>query len=187
MNTSFENLQVPRRETGTLFVLDTTARPPCPVRAHDVLLDRASGVVRTYEFHHNEYLEMPADHAMRFITNDAFLVKKDPEGPRMRPIPVRTEDSVRLQPDQCIANYDELTQGALLSRTKARAGSERFTKGTRKIDLIDFLMDTAAPEAAPREPEDAEGLEDLIDDDDGELDEDELEGLMPKPELPGAA
>jgi len=160
----------------TLFVLDTNARPPCPVRVHEIPLE--NGGVKPYTFRQFKWVEMPHAHAVKFLRDEAFVVadKPDNEGTRLKPIVDRPSDepSPSLAPNEVIARYDELTVGALLIRAQMKPGGEGFTRITKKKDLEKFLTgevevgDDAAP--AP-----ADGEVDVTGE---EMSEDEVAGMF---------
>lgn len=128
---------------STLFVLDTNCRPGFEVRVHQVALDNGGFV--SYEFKEHEKLEMPAEHAMKFLKDEAWIVI-DHEGKRVRPITdVKAGQEIpKLGPNQVVATWDELTAVALLVRTMMRRGGEKFKKGSKKDDLIEFLTSDSA-------------------------------------------
>ena len=170
-------------ETAMLYVLDTNAKPPCPVRRHDVLLEH--GGEKTYEFKANKWTKMSAAHAIKFLCDEAFVVSESEGGPRIKPIITRPEGGAipTLKPDECIARYEELLQSALLIRAQMKQGGELFSQNAKKADLIEFLMGNQPKSAGPA-PEQAPSVDDVTDVTGEDMSEDELAGMFDGEEAP---
>jgi hypothetical protein len=83
---------------------------------------------------------MPVDHALKFLSDKAFIVR-NPLGDRIEP-PASVEGGLGgfdLKPDQVIANYTELSKPALFKRCKLLPGGEVIQGGDSAEDMIAFL------------------------------------------------
>lgn len=136
---------------------------------------------------------MPLEDAYSFLVDPAFEVRSatrtknpdhdadDPnsqiylydEGAIITPVSTKKVEGgrVELDDDEVVAKLDELTQDALLKRCKRLDGSSGMTKGTKKDNLITFLIDNKptnvvglgrGSEGAPPEM-DGKSLDGLID------------------------
>lgn len=113
-------------------------------------------------------VEITMDTALKLAGNDGFLVR-DPDGNEIKAdTGVTVGSGPKLDIDECIARFDELTRDALLERAK-EAGGQFNTKST-KGDVIEFLIEATHGEEALKEYAESE----ILDDDDYE-DDDELE------------
>lgn len=100
----------------------------------------------TYKLYFNEFTAMPEHHARTFLRDEAFEVL-DEHGQRVRPL---SEDAMlrvapaALAPQMVIANLDELTSEALVTRASIKPGGSRYTSVTPREILINFLIDAEA-------------------------------------------
>lgn len=170
---------------GNLFVLDTTAKPPCPTRTHEFL--QADGTLKAYTFKQGESLELPAAEAAKFLKHPHFIVT-DADGKVIKPLPKEAGQGVAapaLGEDEVIARYDELTADALVLRVNALPGGGSAKPAWKKDKLIATLKEARAQAAnaeKPRTAKDAgadgapiDGEEDLTG---GEMGDDELDALF---------
>ena len=165
----------------TLFVMDTTANPHFPKRSHEIItgMDGDIAITKSYEFTPHQRVEMPFEHAVKFLPHDAFIVTKDEEGKeRFDPTPSKPSEgaTIKIAPNQVIANLSELTVDALVIRSNQVAGGEKLRKQDGKDTLIAFLTEQAEanPERSHEETGE-DGGDDLLG---GEMSPDELTGLL---------
>ena len=161
--------------TAMLYVLDTNARPPSPVREHEVLLE--DGGTKSYKFKANEWTKMQAAHAIKFLCDAAFVVSESEGGPRIKPIITRTEGGAipTLKPDECICRFEELTQKSLLTRAQMKQGGELYSSNALKADLIEFLMGKQSKAPPPKQ---APSVDDVTDVTGEEMSDDEVAGMF---------
>lgn len=128
-----------------LFVRDTTALDDERPRVHTQMI---GGKPMDYAFYRGKPLPLEFAVAMKFLKVDSFIVSTDEAGlHRYKPTAEgKTTDGSKLvlQPDQCIANYEELMQEFLVIRANQRPGGEGFKKNAKRADLIAFLSQGAA-------------------------------------------
>lgn len=153
----------------TLFVQDMNCSPRHLKRQHEIPM--IDGTVGLYDFKHGETLELAHGIAMRFSRDEAFRIT-DHDGNIFDPAPKLVDQSlpVQVEVDQCIANYDELTQAALLRRAAVEIGGENMNTRTSKKEMIAFLTELARVRQS--DPDAAKSGRDLAKPD-------------PGPELPG--
>lgn len=86
---------------------------------------------------------MPEAHALVFLKDPAFKVVH-PDGRVLPPLPqsamLREVDVQKLEPDETVAQYAELTTEALLARAVNRPGGHNFTGATSREALVSFLI-----------------------------------------------
>jgi hypothetical protein len=152
---------MPRNEAqaGYWSVSDKNARTAR--RTHEV-----NG--RRYNLDAVEPTYMPQEDARVFLKDAAFEVRDESDVLQL-PLPSKEAEGERavrqLDPDECIARYDELTTAALLARVANRPGGAAIDAAAPREQLIAFLQRApvtraAAPgEAARVEP----GQPDIVD------------------------
>lgn len=127
-------------------VIDVTAKivdgkPPEQCRRiHSISV---GGVHRNYTFLPDTALKMPLADALQFLRHDFFQVSVD--GQRLkRPLDIqdlaKTIDPKTLPPDQCVAEYSELTADALLIRCKMQPGGSNLSARSGREALVKFLV-----------------------------------------------
>lgn len=118
---------------------------------------------------------MPESDARVFLKDPAFIVQ-NAEGDKVPPLSKQAQQRVKpttLEPNMVIADLNELTTDALLTRAAQRQGGQKFSRETRREALIRFLLDgnaehdhaTAPHRAAIAAPAgDDVGVEDMEED-----------------------
>lgn len=112
-------------------------------RTHEIIVkkytDGREPEIKPYTLFAHTAVEMPADHAMKFLIDPTFRVERS-NGQRITP-PPKYDPSLPLTvgEDQTIANFDELSKTALYKRAKLIAGSENLTVNSSIDELVDFL------------------------------------------------
>lgn len=109
---------------------------------------------KQYALHASEPTPMPKADALVFLRDPAFVVM-DPTGRVHVSLPASEAAGDRtakeLEPDQCIARYDELTTEALQARVAARPGGHEIDPTAPRDELVAFLA--AAPAKMDERPE----------------------------------
>lgn len=126
-----------------LMVLDTNATDPDRPRVHTIIVD---GLPKDIEFARAKSVKLPFSQAVKFLKAEGFIVSDD-AGTVYKPTAEgKTTDGSKLvlNPDQCIASYDELTMDALAIRANQRPGGERFKKNSKRPEVIAFLSQGGA-------------------------------------------
>lgn len=131
-----------------LYVRDSLANPDTP-RRHEVIIGmRADGekLTTSYELHREKDCKMPMTHGMQFLRSPAFIVCREPNDvelkTRIKPVK-QTERAVKpadLPAHQTVADWDDLTTEALLTRAKVLPDSEEFDFDTPREELLAFLV-----------------------------------------------
>ena len=122
-------------------VCDKNARQEIDGKIIPRLHEAAPGT--TYKLFFNEFTKMPEHHARTFLRDEAFEVH-DEHDQRVRPL---SEDAMlrvapaALAPQMVIANLDELTTEALVTRASVKPGGSRYTSITPREILINFLIE----------------------------------------------
>ena len=131
------------------YVVDTLAL--LGPRVHGVKL--ANGVLKNYELFADKPVEMPLDHAMRFLCADTFIVT-DAAGKILKPLEnLEHATNVPVPYGFVLARYEELSRDALVLRCKLLPGSEAIhPKKTSVADMTAFLLSTQPKPAEGREP-----------------------------------
>lgn len=157
------NSKAERRQGPRLFtVTDTSATSSNQKRVHDIFVD---GKVKQVEFSYARATTMPFAEAMKF-QKEGFIVH-DEEGLLVpRPSESTVESIAQFGPDKVIADLGELTREALYSRAAVLSGGEKFSPGSPKDTLIDFIKESASKKIAANTRPDPE-VEDI---DEGDLD-----------------
>ena len=111
-------------------------------RIHEI--PTSDGLVTAFTFvDKNQFQPIDYAVAMRYFHPypEAFEVRDSDNRviPPSRPEPV-AGTSIILPPDQCIAHLDELTALALVARCHKLPGGHVIKAGTKKADLIGFIM-----------------------------------------------
>ncbi len=141
------------RSDGLWSVIDLNVlNPLCstPTRQHEVLeADGKTRVrydlpgVRDKETRHG--CKMPADHALRFLSDPSFNVF-DADGKLVQPLrPQTSTQGVSLQRNETVATFHELTRDALFARARRLAGGQLLPANTTNAKLIELLMTGGAP------------------------------------------
>jgi hypothetical protein len=125
-------------------VADSNAKDPRVPRTHAVNLEVS------YDFYPGKGVPMPRHHAAVFLKDPAFRVTSA-AGVRMTPLPQVEADAAQarklaLEPDEAVAKFSELTDGALLARVASRPGGEKIAAGGDREAMIAFLK--TAPRVA---------------------------------------
>lgn len=132
-----------KKGEGEWAVFDTLARgtddkgEPVP-RVHEA---RAG---KPYKLFNSIPCWMPESDARVFLKDPAFTVWNNDEEvvpPLPKQAMVRTVRADELPPNCVVADLNELTSDALLTRAAQRPGGQRFTGETRREALVRFLMD----------------------------------------------
>lgn len=125
-------------ENKQLRVIDQSANSECPVRVHDVIVN---GQIEKISFEHGRETILPYHIGVKFM-QDGFIVM-DIESKIEMKCPAKTDETVRIRinEDEVVARYDELTDSALKLRAAARAGGEKFLidKDVDRNQIITFL------------------------------------------------
>ncbi len=135
-----------------LFVLDTTARPPCPVREHEIIVGHEYGepLLKSYQFKTGQRVEMPFEHAAQFLKGEGFVVSRDEEGRDIFELTPEGKDHagrVVLKDHQVVANLSELTLESLhfrCSQLAVKLGETAPPKSAKKEKLVEYLTINAA-------------------------------------------
>lgn len=116
-------------------------------RIHDVIVKVYSDgrepdtIAYTLFSSENQGCPMPMDHAMKFLTDPAYIVKH-PSGTRL--MPVEKQDMSKpvqvLAEDEIVVKYEELSREALLRRVKVLPGSEDVAENAKHSELVAFLV-----------------------------------------------
>lgn len=141
-----------------LYVWDQNCTRSSGVREHDIMVDDE---LFTYDFRFGQPVPMPRSHAMKFAVHDAWLVRDQhgnevlvtpPGDPALAPV---------LEPDQCVAYFEELTLDSLKARAAPLHGGEKLSRANKQ-EIIDFLVgyNTSGPGATAR-PEPPVETEDM--------------------------
>ncbi len=121
-----------------LRVIDQSANAECPVRVHDVIVN---GQIEKITFEHGRETLLPYHIGVKFM-QDGFIVM-DIESNIQMQCPAKTDETVRIRinEDEVVARYDELTDSALKLRAAARDGGEKFLldKDVDRNKIITFL------------------------------------------------
>lgn len=123
----------------------------------------------TYPLTSEGFTKMPAEDAVIFLRDPAFVVKNE-EGQIVASMPsgaiaqtASEKGGVVLQSGDVIAKFAELTQPALLARVKAVPGGERFTRKDSRDKMIAFLtLDSDAARLRAGEPRNEGVAEDTL-------------------------
>ena len=145
-------------------------------RQHDIITrtydDGREPEIATYSLMRSgDGTKMPMEHALKFLSDKAFVVKT-PQGDRIMP-PASDNGGfapAKLEEDQTIAYFSELSKPALFKRCKLLPGSERIQGGDDPQKMIAFLKDWRLTSTkGTQEPSDAdirmngEGLDGMVD------------------------
>lgn len=162
--TSEKSVISPREAmTDILFVTDTTATVDSPTRVHEHMV---AGKREKYVFGYATPLKLPRAVAMKFAKTESFIVE-DADGNRVQPIVtqpfINGVKRVDLAVDQCIANFSELTDEALLIRCQQSNGGEVITRDNSRSQRIEFLVATRLKfeeslQVAKQRPQAADGV-----------------------------
>lgn len=142
---SAENL-----EPGLYEVFDTLAQfDPGPAKTREHMPVPGS----KYALSSTVPTKMPREHALKFLCDDAFVVR-DENGHRLSPVPQQEAErhrgaALNLRRDQAIAHYGELKPSALLARCHM-AGGHHLTSAHTSEDMIAYLTGEAANMIAAR-------------------------------------
>lgn len=144
---------LPGRDTpDTLFVQDLNCSPRYPQRQHEIPM--AGGHIELIDFKHGQKVKLPFGVAMRFTRDPSFRIT-DKEGNIFDPAPKLVDTSLPLQiaVNECVAEFRDLTQEALLRRAVVEIGGEKMTGRTPKKDIIAFLIALNEAKSAEKAPE----------------------------------
>ncbi len=163
---------------NVLFVWDTTAALGA-VRNHDVIMskNKVTGAVltRTYGLASDKACKMPAEHALQFLRDKAFVVSTvedldTRDANRVQPVKQRVEkvNVLTLSENETIAEWGELSTEALVRRAHAFPADEKPDVKASRAELIAFLVEKSTK---PKQGMDKIG-------DVEEMPGDELDGLF---------
>lgn len=152
-----------------LFVWDSTA-PPGAVRIHEVIIARnkKTGKVATksYSLSSDTPCGMAPEHALQFLRDEAFIVSASDDidlrdQQRIRPVKARVGNVniIALSENETIAEWNELTDDALVRRAMAFPSGDKPDVNASRDELVEFLTNASKIRKA-----DGDRLED-----DGEL------------------
>jgi hypothetical protein len=141
-----QNKQEAKAAPKPYMVWDKNQRGEKP-RIHEVIVkaypDGREPDTMSYQLYSEEAkgCPMPMDHAMKFLTDPAFIVRH-PNGNRIMPVekldlhrPLHT-----LAEDELVVKYDELSREALLRRVKVLPGSEDIRENAKHEELVAFMV-----------------------------------------------
>lgn len=132
-----------------LFVLDANHRPGTPGRVHEIPVewDKTSKEVtrtKTYTLNGVDPVRMPAEHAMKFITDPAFVVA-DKDGVRIKPVKKRNlytiGKALGLDENETVCEYEDMTKEALFKRAQTYPGGDLLKPSDGKPLIIEFLKE----------------------------------------------
>jgi hypothetical protein len=138
-----------------LLVRDSSATAEQPIREHDVVV---RGEIHKVKFEHGKDTALPYEVGVKFM-QEGFTVS-DESGKLARP--AKTDETIRsrINRDEVVATYDELTQASLIMRAALLPGGEKFVDGKAKPEEIIAFLKAALPPLADEE--------NLLEDDDEE-------------------
>lgn len=163
----------PETKADLWTVIDTNAKTGPRLHEIPIKMDDVGEVILTkpYRLDAEVPTQMEENHAMFFLKDQAFIVR-NPKGEHIKPV-VKREGGMggfRLDENEVIAEYEELSKEALYKRCKVLAGSEGIKETrTPKEEMVAFLKERANP-ARGRSP----GSESVI----GEMAAGELDSLL---------
>lgn len=125
-------------------VYDTNAKAGGQGRIHEIITEmRGDEVISTksYVLFSDRACQMPEEHALKFLRDKAFVVMDD-KAKQVKPVEVKeiTGVKMRLEPDETIAKFEEMTRESLLRRAKVLPGSEELKASDDKETIIAFLV-----------------------------------------------
>ena len=139
------------KAASMLLVIDTTAiEGP---RVHEMIVD---GVAKPFTFERGKPLALPFAIAAKFLKHEAFKLvdekgnliayKRRPK----QPDELGAGEQLKLTDEQTVANFDELSNSALLARALEIPGGEQFAAADKppRADMIAFLVTTAKAKKA---------------------------------------
>lgn len=116
-----------------------TAQYSDTVRTH-AFIDPVSKKEVVYHFKFNEPVQVPLAIAERLAQIPEGFIVFDSEGHELEMVKPESPDSLVLTHNQIVADYDELTIGALRERASVYIGHEAYIHGkTSKDDIIAYL------------------------------------------------
>ena len=125
------------KEPAMMGVKDINCTVRYPERFHDIYVEEETF---TYKMVRNKHTEMLYEHACQFAQHDGFEVI-DEKGKVFKPLrelrDQMGEITNQLDPDEVVANLEELTNDALADRANAMGGS--FARTHAKVKIIDFI------------------------------------------------
>jgi hypothetical protein len=147
-------------ENETGLVMDMNARPG-ETRIHEIIIKEIDGgepITKMYRLNSETPVEMPMDHALKFLSDKAFVVTSK-GGDLIKPVKRRdpSQPVVKLEADEVIAEYSELSRDALWKRAKVLPGSDKIGKASSNETLIEFIKAKTADQ-----PGTARGSEGII-------------------------
>ena len=103
----------------------------------------------TYALNYDRPTFMPEEHARKFLKDPSFEVTDANDVPvaSLSPNARLRKAPDNLPADMVIANLNELTDEALLTRVAQQPGGDRFNGGTPREVLVRFVMDQNTPHA----------------------------------------
>lgn len=143
-NTGAQQQQAPKASPWKVW--DSNQRGDLP-RVHDIITklydDGRDPEMKSYKLFSSEEkpCEMPAEHAMKFLCDHAFVVH-GPNGNRVMPVAKfdPSKPITQLKDDELIVKYSELSRESLLKRVKLTPGSEAIQMNAQPDELAAFLV-----------------------------------------------
>lgn len=141
-----------KAKAKTLFVLDTTAMPDTigpdgktitGKRVHEQIID---GRVQSVTFEHGVAKELSEVVARKFLKHEAFLLTDKDGNPvaftrrPKQPEELGAGEQIKLNDDETIARYDELSNNALLARVLEMPGGEKFAENPSRQAMIAYIV-----------------------------------------------
>lgn len=162
------------KETEKLYLVkDESCTTLCPRRVHEIIVN---GEVKPVVFELGKDVNLPLAIAAKFnipgfkVYDNEEEIKKPTEAPQ--------NIAMALDADKVVASYEELTTVALYLRAAIISGGEKFTKDSKRSDLIDFLIESRkTPE---QKADQSQKTETILEDE--EIDDDKLKEMLPDSE-----
>jgi hypothetical protein len=129
------------------YVLDTTALPGTGVRRHEMpVIINNHLIVKTFEFRPGEPTKLPMAIAIKFLKIKEFLLTDEHGNPLpyqrqpKQPDELGAGEKFTLEDHLTVADYNELTNVALMQRVLELPGGEALRDTPNRRALIDFII-----------------------------------------------